>query len=124
MRFIWLAITIITPLIFAEAMDSRTDQPFEYIYWGVLIGFLVVSISLTVAEFVKHRNRERHAEQRKLLQERDEDIARWRRAFFEETADLYDAQKIMLTKADELGRHQESLRSGQQETGASVASPS
>lgn len=104
MRFFWLAISIVTPLIFVHLIEAESNKTISNTYLAVAAAFLIFSIALTVAGFIKHRNNERHAESRRLLEERDHDIAKWRKAFFSETADLYDAQKTMLTKARELGQ--------------------
>ena len=111
MRFIWLALSIMGPIAIVHLSEAESNQTISdtYLYVGAV--FFIISIGLTITEFVKHRNTERHADNRVLLQERDEDIERWRKAFFKETSELFDAQKTMLTKAQELGEYHSKYQS-------------
>lgn len=104
MRYIWLALTIVIPVAFAQLSEISSGKMSE-IYDYVGIFSFIVALGLTVSEFIKQRNIERREEIRQILRERDADIIKWRREFYAESADLYDAQKTILTKAHELGDH-------------------
>ncbi len=111
MRFVWLAVSIMTPLVAVHFIDAEAgNEMIQGTYAVVATSFFIVAISFTISDFVKHRNGERHEEHRRLLLERDADIVNWRKEFFLESADLYDAQKTMLLKAKELGEQHESYR--------------
>lgn len=105
MRYLWLALTMITPICFGYMSLAMQQNSMKIIFLCVGTFAFIVALGITIAEFVKHRNVERHEENRKLLQERDLDIIKWRKEFYAESSDLYDAQKLILTKAQELGEH-------------------
>lgn len=102
MRFFWLAMAIITPLIAVVFIESESNTNIQLTYLIVACVVQVITISFTISEFIRLRKRETEAEHARIKQERDKDIQKWRKEFHQDTLHIYDIQKESLIKAMEL----------------------
>ncbi len=109
MRFLWLAFAIVVPLLFGEILErgsffSIGVEPSvkEIIYWIVFVIFETLSVSFTISEFIKQRKIEIYDRELQIKRDRDEDIAKWRKEFADDTIRLYEIQKEALKRAREI----------------------
>lgn len=103
MRFFWLALSIVFPLILVlyveQSIRTETSQGVFYV-----VGCLseIVFIALCVSDFVRHHKAQEYVTHQKIRHDRDEDIKKWRKEFMRDSLDLYEMQNESLKRAEDL----------------------
>lgn len=109
MRFFWLALSIVFPLVlvnFIQPFGSGHLASFVYSAVGCLAE--IVFIALCVSEFVKSHKKQEYAVHQQIRRDRDEDIKKWRKEFIRDSLDLYEMQNESLERAENLAGRSES----------------
>lgn len=104
MRFLWLALAIVTPLVVANGVDGlgSTDDLKLWIYAVVGCITEIVFIALCVSGFVDHHKQQEYVTHQKIRHDRDEDIQKWRKEFMRDSLDLYEMQTESLKRAEDM----------------------
>lgn len=104
MRFIWLSLSIVAPLVAVNFIANENERIIILTYMVVAALTEIVLLALTVSEFVKYQKAQEYVVHRKIECDRDEDIAKWRKEFSQDTLNLYDMQKESLKRARDVKR--------------------
>lgn len=99
MRFIWLALAILTPLITVNFVVHQRNETVQFTYLLVSAAFEILCICFTVSEFIKKRKAENYEDQRRIKHDHDQDIIKWRREFMDDTLRVNDIQKEFTERA-------------------------
>jgi len=82
MRFFWLALSIVFPLVLATFVEGASQDGIVFFVYSA-VGCLaeIVFIALCVSEFVKLHRRQEYSFRKQIERDRDEDIKKWRKEF-------------------------------------------
>ena len=101
-RFFWLAAAIIVPLLSVQYISQETDRLIELTYIVVAIFSETIVISLAIAEFAKVGREIAYLKEKQIKEDRDNDLSKWRKEFFNDSLNLYEMQKESLKRAKDL----------------------
>ncbi len=101
MRFLWIALSIICPLIVIEFASYEAGVKM-IAYYAVGSFAEIIFIGLCVSEFVKSHKEQEYLTHQRIRSDRDEDIKKWRKEFMRDSLDLYEVQKESLKRAENL----------------------
>ncbi len=101
MRFLWIALSIICPLIVIE-FDSYEAGVKRTVYYAVGTFAEIIFLGFCVSEFIKSRKEQEYLTHQRIRSDRDEDIKKWRKEFMRDSLDLYEVQKESLKRAENL----------------------
>jgi len=109
MRFFWLALSIVFPLVLATFVEGVFPGGIAFFVYSA-VGCLaeIVFIALCVSEFVKSNKKQEYAIHQQIRRDRDEDIKKWRKEFIRDSLDLYEMQHESLERAENLAGRSES----------------
>ena len=105
MRFIWLSLSIVAPLIAVNFISKETNEAISLTYLVVIALSEIVLLSLTISEFVKKQKENEYLIYQQIKEDRDVDISKWRAEFMEDSLNLYDMQKESLKRAKNINNN-------------------
>ena len=108
MRFFWLALSIMFPLVLVQILDQSNPTKLS-LFVSYAVGCLseIVFIALCVSDFVRHHKAQDYVTHQKIRHDRDEDIKKWRKEFMRDSLDLYEMQNESLKRAENLAERTE-----------------
>ena len=103
MRFFWLALSIVFPLVLVKVVDPSNQTELSlFVFYAVGCLSEIVFIALCVSDFVRHHKAQEYVTHQKIRHDRDEDIKKWRKEFMLDSLDLYEMQNESLKRAEDL----------------------
>jgi len=109
MRFFWLALSIVFPLMLATFVEGASQDGIVFFVYSA-VGCLaeIAFIALCVSEFVDAHKKQEYETHQKIRHDRDEDIKKWRKEFMRDSLDLYEMQNESLERAENLAGRSDS----------------
>ena len=90
------------PIVAIQYISPERDNLIQVTYIIVAVFSEVVVISLAVSDFIKAGKDFDYLREKKIKEDRDLDIAKWRKEFVQDSLSLYEMQKESLKRAKNL----------------------